>query len=320
MQDNLGDFDVPAPGQMVPLLMRDGAEIRLRRYGDSTGLRLVLSHGNGLAINSYAPFWLSLTDQFDVIVFDVRNHGENPRHAPDRHRMDVIVADFEEIFQAIQTHFGPAPTIGVFHSLSAIASLQHTMQHGPRWAALALFDPPIYPKDGHPLQPDHNADMADLVQRSHRRPRRYDRPEEFAKQLARRPAFARLVPQGAMLLARHTLRQEMDGSWGLCNPRELEARIYQAQNDATLWPRMRELTIPVILICGDPAVPETSPATRVGAAIHDDIGIEYVVIPDTTHFLQIERPQACRDALKSFLHTHGLVDSQPLASRGQAAQ
>ena len=81
VQDNLGDFDVPAPGQMVPLLMRDGAEIRLRRYGDSTGLRLVLSHGNGLAINSYAPFWLSLTDQFDVIVFDVRNHGENPRHA-----------------------------------------------------------------------------------------------------------------------------------------------------------------------------------------------------------------------------------------------
>lgn len=308
------------PREVVPLVMRDGAEIRLRRFGNSSGTRLVLSHGNGLAINSYAPFWVPLTEQFDIVIFDVRNHGENARHEPDRHQMDVIVEDFEEIFQAIQKHFGPAPTIGVFHSLSAIASLQHAVRHSPRWAALALFDPPIYPKDGHPLQIDHIADMTELVQRSNRRPQRYDRPEEFARQLARRPAFARLVPQGAILLARHTLRPGLDGRWELSNPRELEARIYQAQTDPTLWPRMRDLTIPVILICGDPAVPETSPATRVGAAIHDDIGIEYVAIPDTTHFLQIERPQACRDALMSFLRTHGFLDSQPLASRGQAAQ
>jgi pimeloyl-ACP methyl ester carboxylesterase len=149
--------------------------------------------------------------------------------------------------------------------------------------------------------------MTELVQRTNRRPQSYDCPEEFAGQLARRSAFARLVPQGAMLLARHTLRLGSDGRWELSNPRELEARIYQAQNDATLWPRMRDLTIPAVLICGDPAVPETSPATRAGAAIHDEIGIEYVVIPDTTHFLQIERPQACRDALISFLGRHRLL-------------
>jgi pimeloyl-ACP methyl ester carboxylesterase len=306
VRDSFVEFDIPAPSETVALVMQDGAQIRLRRYGNPRGARLVLSHGNGLAINSYAPFWLPLTGQFDVIVFDVRNHGENPRHEPDRHQMDAIIEDFEEIFQAIQTHFGAAPTTGVFHSLSAIASLQHALRYGPRWAALALFDPPIYPKDGHPLQAAHNADMVAHVQRSNRRPPRYDRPEEFAGQLARRPAFARLIPEGAMLLARHTLRPGADGGWELGNLRELEARIYQAQSDATLWPRMRDLTIPVIMICGDPAVPETSPATRVGAAIHEDIGIEYVAIADTTHFLQIESPQACRDALLSFLERHDL--------------
>ncbi len=298
--------------------MRDGAEVRLRRYGNPLGPRLALSHGNGLAINSYAPFWLPLTSQFDIVVFDVRNHGENPRHEPERHRTDVIFEDFEEIFPAIQKHFGPAPTIGVFHSLSAIASLQHALRHGPRWTALALFDPPIHPRDGHPLQTDHIADTTRLIQRTNRRPRSYDLPEEFARQLARRPAFARLVPQGAMLLARHTLRPGSDGRWELRNPRELEARIYRTQDDATLWLRMRDLTIPVILICGDPSLPEATSATRVGAAIHDEIGIEYVAIPGTTHFLQIERPQACRDALISFLRNHGLLDSEVSVSRGQA--
>lgn len=317
MDDSFAEFHIPAPGEMLPLVMRDGAPIRLRRYGNPRGTRLVLSHGNGLAINSYAPFWLPLTDQFDVIVFDVRNHGENPRHEPDRHQMDEIVGDFEEIFQAIQAHFGPAPTVGVFHSLSAIASLQHALRQGERWAALALFDPPIYPKDGHPLQADHNADMTALVQRSNRRAPRYDRPEDFARQLARRPAFARLIPQGTALLARHTLRPGADGGWELSNPRELEARIYLAQSDASLWPRMRKLTIPIVLICGDPALPETSPATRVGAAIRDDIGIEYIAIPGTTHFLQLERPQACRDALISFLRAHGFTHGEPLLARGR---
>ena len=289
--------------------MPDGAEIRLRRYGQPSGIRLVLSHGNGLAINCYAPFWLPLTDQFDVVVFDVRNHGENARHVPDRHQMDTIVEDFEQVFDAILKHFGPKPAIGVFHSLAAIASLQQTLNSGPRWSALALYDPPIFPKDGHPLQADHLADRTKLVERSSRRPSNYRRPEDFARQLASRPAFARLVPQGPMLLARHTLRPAADGGWELINPRELEARIYLAQNDPTLWPRMRKLTVPAILICGDPALAETSPAARVGAAIHDDIGIEYVAISDTTHFLQLEKPQACREALISFLRRHRWLDT-----------
>ncbi|MGH6713975.1 MAG: alpha/beta fold hydrolase [Bradyrhizobium sp.] len=308
MLDSFPEFQIPEPDRVLPVVMRDGAEIRLRRFGDPRGTRLVLSHGNGLAINSYAPFWVPLIGQFDVIIFDVRNHGENPHHQPDRHLMEVISEDFEEVFQAIQKYFGSAPTIGVFHSLSAIASLQHALRYSPRWSALALYDPPIFPKDGHPLQIDHIADRNKLVQRSNRRPPGYGKPEEFARQLASRPAFARVVPQGPMLLARHTLRPAADGGWELINPRELEARIYLAQNDPTLWPRMRDLTIPAILICGDPAVPETSPATRVGAAIHDDLGIEYVAIPDTTHFLQIEKPHACRDALISFLHRHRLLD------------
>ena len=68
MLDSFAEFHIPKPGEVVPLIMRDGAEVRLRRYGNPLGPRLALSHGNGLAINSYAPFWLPLTSQFDIVV------------------------------------------------------------------------------------------------------------------------------------------------------------------------------------------------------------------------------------------------------------
>jgi pimeloyl-ACP methyl ester carboxylesterase len=301
----LPEFELPKPSETAVLGMADGAEIRLRRYGPRKGTRLALSHGNGLATDAYAPFWLPLAERFDVVVFDVRNHGQNALHGAKGHDWPTFFADFEEIFQGIQHHFGEAPTIGVFHSLSAVAALQQTLARGARWAALALFDPPIYPRDGYPLRDEHVADMTSLMNRSNRRPQSYKRPEDFAAQLARLPQFSRVVPEGPMLLARHTLRENADGLWELCNPRELEAGIYLSQDDPTLWPRMRHLPVPSILIGGDPAVSTTS-AAKICAAIHDETGIEYASIPGTTHFLQIEKPQACRQVLLAFLQRHGL--------------
>ncbi|MCY4628358.1 MAG: hypothetical protein OXE58_12435 [Acidobacteria bacterium] len=52
-----------------------GTSITLRRHGNPDGPRLVLSHGNGLAIELSYPFWALLADDFDLIVHDLRNHG-----------------------------------------------------------------------------------------------------------------------------------------------------------------------------------------------------------------------------------------------------
>lgn len=307
----LPDVPLPEPSAVVTLTMSDGAVVVLRRHGKVGAPRLALSHGNGLATDAYAPFWRLLADRHELILFDVRNHGVNPLHTREGHTWARIFIDFEEIFQGIQRAFGAAPTVGVFHSLSAIASLQHTLQQseegqGPRWAGLALFDPPICPRLGHPLYEAHFADMRIMTDRASRRPESYASPEEFATQIATRRQFSRLVPEAPMALARATLRAGDDGRWHLCNPREFEASLYLSQQDATLWPRMRHLPVPTILIGGDPAVSDT-PAAKVCAAIHDEIGVAHVAVPETTHFLQTERPQVCADALQQFLTRHSLA-------------
>ena len=101
---------LPQADDVADLTMRDGAVVRLRQHGRKGGVRLVVSHGNGLASNGYAPFWMPLTERFEVIAFDVRNHGENPLHDPALHTWESFLQDFEQIFQGMQEWLGPAPT------------------------------------------------------------------------------------------------------------------------------------------------------------------------------------------------------------------
>ena len=280
--------------------MSDGAPIRLRRYGNGP-VRLLLSHGNGLAINAYTPFWEPLIDDFELVAFDIRNHGENPLHDPQQHTWPRITQDIGEIFAGTQRHFGEKPTVGAFHSLSAVATLLNAVAGGPAWHALVLFDPPIFPPSGHPVQPAQIADMQDLTRRAAGRPVAYRSPEQFAAQLLQRRAFSRWVPGAHLLFAQSTLRPGPNGDWILCCPRELEAHMFATNNDATLWAKLPTVTIPMMIIGADADDPNAGPPARISRATHDELGIAYAGIPNTTHFLQTEQPAACREALRTFL-------------------
>ena len=75
----------------------------------------MLSHGNGLAIDLYYPFWSLLADEFDLIVFDLRNHGWNTVGARQNHNIPTLIRDQERIFEAIDRHYGNTnPKSGYF--------------------------------------------------------------------------------------------------------------------------------------------------------------------------------------------------------------
>ena len=79
------NFSVPQPIAVLDLTMSDGATVHVRRHGNAGGPRLVLSHGNGFAIDAYFPFWCHFLHDCEVVVFDQRNHGWNPRHDASGH-------------------------------------------------------------------------------------------------------------------------------------------------------------------------------------------------------------------------------------------
>ncbi|MDE0273689.1 MAG: alpha/beta fold hydrolase [Gammaproteobacteria bacterium] len=148
---------IPAPLVVVDAEMADGTLIVLRRHGNPAGPRVVLSHANGLAADAYYPFWSLLTDRFDVVVFDFRNHGWNAVGALDGHTIATFVDDMTQVARAIELHFGPKPAIGVFHSLSGQTAVLEACSGAGSFAALVLFDPFICPPGCHQ---GHSPDIA----------------------------------------------------------------------------------------------------------------------------------------------------------------
>jgi pimeloyl-ACP methyl ester carboxylesterase len=305
----MSEITIPDAAEERWLTMPDGAEILLRRMGKPGGPRLALSHGNGLAIDLYAPFWLPLLDRYDVILFDLRCHGRNPvggagDGVPAR-PVETMAADIEQIWQGITAAFGDKPVAGVFHSAAAISALLHVIEHDHRWDMLFLVDPPIYPRDGHPLQATkapHNTRIAELTRR---RPDRFDDLDIYIRMLRTRPQFRRLVSGVPELFAASTFRQEADGGYILRCPKELEARYYEQNVHTNIWPALAELPMPVFLLGGDPNSDWPSPVSKIVAEIARETGVPYQMVPDTSHLLQIERPNECREVLKNWLAGEG---------------
>jgi pimeloyl-ACP methyl ester carboxylesterase len=305
--DLLSRLALPAPHAVHDLTMADGAVIRLRRHGNPDGPRLALSHGNGLAIDAYLPFWSLLAPRYDLVLFDMRNHGRNPLHGAEGHDWPHFARDIGEIRAGIAGAFGAKPTAGVFHSLSAIAATVALIERGISWDALVLVDPPFAPRRGHPAEPAHAAYMADMAARARRRPERYRDPRLFAFQLMGSREFRLWVPGAHALFAEATLRPDpAAGDWVLACPRELEARGFETNIDPTLWPRLAGCAAPLKLVGADPGLPGARPTPAVVRDMAAELGLAYEAVPETSHFLQIERPGACVAAVERFLRPLGL--------------
>ena len=198
---------VPPPLATAELCTADGTPITLRRHGNLDGRRIIMSHGNGFAMDAYYPFWSLLFDRFDIVIFDLRNHGWNPVGDRSRHNIPTFVHDKTSVVRACNAHFGEKPALGVFHSLSGLSALLHAVSEGDAsgFEALVLFDPPICPP-GRDLTVLEDIGLK-LAEGARRRRDRFEHPDEFAERLCQSPAFERLRPGVADLFAHATLRR-----------------------------------------------------------------------------------------------------------------
>lgn len=302
-------WELPEPLAVAEVRTGDDSLIILRRHGNPDGPRIVLSHGNGLAADLYFPFWSLLLERFDIIVHDYRSHGWNPSADLRTHHFPTFVWDVEYVLQGIEREFGAKSPIGVFHSMSAMTSVWHALRAGPKFGALVLFDPPFSPPNGDA----HEYAIVGLEQalgaRSRQRQHWFRTREEFAEVVRGASAFDRVLPGVPELFAETTLRPVADGGEGyeLCCPREHEAQVFESFLDSTFELALGSFPCPLKLIGADPTVPEPFPPAVALRELAGRCGLNYDYVPETTHFLQIEKPEECVDIMLSFLARHGLV-------------
>lgn len=280
----------------------------MRRQGNPDGVRLLVTHGNGFAIDAYFPYWQYLLAKFDLLVFDFRNHGQNVPVVPAHHTYEQLSRDLERVLQDVKSRLGEKPTAGLFHSMSARTAMKHAIETGWRWDALVLFDPPNVPPPGHPLYPAMEIFENKLTEWARNRRRRFASIDELADEYLQSRATRNWVPGAHELMARSVLRNSPDGDGYelVCAP-ENEATIYAQALTLNLWPRTSEFGGPVKLIGCDPnlkAGPATGPANQ---ALGIEGGYDYSFVEATGHLLQIEKPLECVRLTLEFLAQCGLA-------------
>ena len=293
-------WKVPEPLDIHEVRVDDDTFVVLRRHGNPDGPRLVLSHGNGLAIDLYYPFWSLLAEDFDLIVYDLRNHGWNTVSSLEDHNVPSLVRDHDRILQAIDRRFGDKPKAGVFHSVSALTTLLSPAK-GSGLSALVLFDPPLC-RPGVSYE-EFDAAAIRTAAMTRRRTELFQSIEQFTDLLSFVPTFYHSVPGVFDLAARATLRKRAQGGgYELRCPREYEAQIVDYASAFAVLVDFDEFRCPIKVIGADPTLPYSYLPTF---DLSHVLTVDYDFLPETTHFLQLEQPEACAESVREFLDLVG---------------
>jgi len=301
-------FKLPVSSLTFDVALDDGAAIRMRRHGNPDGVRLLITHGNGFAADAYFPYWQYLLPQFDVLIFDFRNHGQNVPVVPPHHTYEQFTRDLERVLSAVKSRLGDKPTVGLFHSMSGRTAMKHALEIGWRWDGLVLFDPPNVPLPDHPAFADMAAFEKRLTGWARRRRRHFAAIEELAEEYRQSRATARWVEGAQELMARSVLRKSPDSDRYqlVCDP-ENEATIYAQAMTLNLWPKATEFGGPVKLIGCDPNMKGAGATGPANKALGIEGGYDYSFIEGTGHLLQIEKPEACVRLTLEFIAKCGLA-------------
>lgn len=290
-------------GDTLEIIADDGVIIRAQVLGSDSAPRLVVGHGNGLAAAGYASFWSQLVNDYQLVLLDFRGHGRSDSGPIEQHSWPQFVHDFDTVMRTLGNALGERTTFGAFHSLSSIVALMHARRFGTPFERLVLFDPPLFPEADHPLQPAHIEEMYGLARRVAKRRVQFDHWKALADQLRGNAMYARCLPQACDEMARALLRPVVeDGKtvWRLSCPPTHESKIFASNDDPSLWSALPTLGDRVKLVCADPSVPGVQPSAAVGRDMAARLGLNYEYVPGTTHFLQLENPDACAAITKAF--------------------
>ena len=303
-----GGFVLPAPADALDLAMDDGAPIRVLRHGNRAGPRVVLSHGNGFASDTYFPFWRLMLARFDLALFDFRNYGRNPFHAAKPHDYDRFARDSAAVHAAIADAWGTKTTVGVFHSMSATTALLAIVDGVWHWDALLLFDPPVMPPPGDPLAEALMKEGRALRDASMIRKQRFADPDELAEIYRYLHPFRRFAKGVPDLAARTTLRRDPEsGGWVLCCPGPVEAGVYVEVNALPLWDRAGPPARPLAIVGADPGQADAPLTARCNEAFCETFGIDFTFVPGTGHLMQLEEPERCFELFENFLAENGIA-------------
>jgi len=256
------------------------------------GPPLVLLHATGLLAALWAPVAARLAARFHVYALDFPGHGDSARPAR-TWRWEAFADDACTFIDAL----GLARPRVMGHSMGATVAALLAAHHPDVVERLVLVEPVVMAPEvigREILQP--GVPTAAATRR--RRAVWPDRASMVASYQGRGP-FAHWEPALLDLYAAEGAADRADGQVELKCPPELEARMYYERSFLEIWPALRAVACPTLLVYGtEPRPYPRAPAEQVQAAIP---GARIAHVAGTGHFLPQEQPAALAELVEPFL-------------------
>ena len=299
MDTGQGDRLVNEPRRRDFALPTLGGDARLAGldFGDpDRPLDLIFLHANGFNAMTYRTLLAPLAGRLRMLAIDLPGHGHSPQRVPVEGRTswtDMV----DDIWALLQVLAPPAPVVLAGHSIGGATALFTAADHPEAVKGLALFDPVIMSPpvveemrrtQGRPHRGNPLAEGADR--------RRAVFPDRAAvlESYRGRGAF-KTWPEAALAdYVTDGFKDRPDGQVELACAPAWEASNFRA-HDHDPWAVIARLAVPTTIL-------RASIASTCSLEREDQLPAavprrHVETIPDTTHFLPIERPDLARATL-----------------------
>jgi len=267
---------------MVPDGPPDEAWIELG--GD--GPRLVFTHANGFPPGAYRTLLARLSAEFSVTAF--ANRALWSKDDPDSVSSWQSLAD--DLRDGLAARGGP-PVVGVGHSIGGMLVALAAARSPELFSRLVLLEPVVFT--------GLHARIWGLTKRiglsrwfplaagAERRRDTWPDRDAVRSSWTGKPVFATWDPRVFEDYLEGAVVDREDGSVVLRYPKRWEARLFRVcpHNE---WARLREVTVPTLVVCGETSDTLTPAAARRMAREMPNTRV--VELAGTSHFLPMEKP------------------------------
>jgi len=278
------------PRQRRVSLPSRGGEMAFLDFGpQSRPVDVVFSHANGFNARTYRSILSPLAGDLRILALDLRGHGLS--------RLPTIVegrdgwGEFRDDLLAFLDAATGGPVILAGHSMGGTSSLLVAAEAPARVRRLALFDPVIMPRE---LQ--GAAAPSPLVEGALRRRASFPSKAAAREAYLGRGGFKTWTPGQIADYVEAGFRETPAGEVTLACTPEWEASNFRTHNYDP-WAAFRESRCPIDIRRAELASTCRTEGHEAELAASGRIRIE--VVPGTTHFLPMERPDVVAEALRT---------------------
>ena len=279
---------------------RSGLQLHFLRWGEPSGVPLVLLHG----LRAYAQTWESLVQSlgpgYCIYALDQRGRGLSDWASPDTYHTQSYVEDLEDWV----AHLGLTRFVLLGHSLGGANALEYARQHPGRLLGLMIED--IGP--GSSSQGDGAARIRREMSQTPLQFENWDLARAFWQ--ASRPG---LSEQGLTSRLAHSMKESGDGvTWRHDQQGIATARLTIEPTD--LWPAVHALDCPSLFIRGGRS--DFLPAQTLQAMSACNPNIRTVEVADASHYVHDDQSEVFNALVSRFL---GELKSEGLYSDQKAS-